>query len=142
MHLQEIATIAGKSGLFRITKPTRAGVILESLDAQKTKTVAGPSSRVSILKEISIYTSTAEGSVALELVLMSIYEKYSGQPLALGSKSTNQELWDFALGVLPDCDTNRVYVSDLKKLANWYNILVQNAPSLFEKKEETTPASA
>ena len=52
MELSEIATLAGKSGLFRVLKPTRTGVILESLDEKKTKIVAGTQHRVSVLEEI------------------------------------------------------------------------------------------
>jgi hypothetical protein len=69
--------------LFRVLKPTRAGVILESLDEQRTRSVAGPQSRVSLLKEISIYTTDAEGSVPLEEVLRKIYAKYGDQPCPL-----------------------------------------------------------
>ena len=64
MNLRDIAAVSGKSGLYRVLKPTRTGVILESLDANKTKLVANANSRVSILKEISVYTTTAEGTVS------------------------------------------------------------------------------
>lgn len=140
MNLQDIATISGKGGLFRISKPTRTGVILETLDAQKTKIVAGATSRVSILKEISIYTTSKEGSVLLEKVLMDIFTKYEGKTVELSSKSSEKELWDFVFGVIEDCDKSRVYTSDLKKLVSWYNILVQYAPDLFVAKTEETPA--
>ena len=66
MELSDIATLAGKGGLFKILKPTRTGVILESLDEKKTKLVAGTQYRISILEEISIYTTDAEGSKPLK----------------------------------------------------------------------------
>ena len=58
MNFKDIATVAGKPGLYKILKPTRSGVILESLDEKKAKLVAGMSMRVSILSDISIYTMT------------------------------------------------------------------------------------
>lgn len=132
MDLKEIAAISGKGGLYRVMKPTRAGVILESLDEQKTRSVAGPQSRVSLLKEISIYTTDAEGSVPLEDVFRRIYEKYGEKTLPVESKSDADALGDFLSEVLPEYDRDRVYPSDMKKLVIWYNILVNYLPEFFQ----------
>ena len=58
--LKQIANIAGHSGLYRILKPSRAGVIVETLDDKKAKTMMGPTARVSVLNDISIYVDTAD----------------------------------------------------------------------------------
>ncbi len=137
MDLKEIAAISGKSGLFRVLKPTRAGVILESLDEQRTRSVAGPQSRVSLLKEISIYTTDAEGSVPLEEVFRKIYAKYGDQPLPVDNKADADALGDFVGEVLPEYDRDRVYPSDMKKLVLWYTLLVNHLPEFFQ-----TPAAA
>lgn len=142
MDLKEIATISGKGGLFRLLKPTRSGVILEAIDEQKSKLVAGPQYRVSLLKEISIYTTGKESSIPLEDVLSAVFEKY-GKDVPVGPKSSSEELASFIEEVVPNYDKDRVYASDMKKLVNWYTILVNHAPELFEKKEENitqTPA--
>ena len=76
MDLRDVAAIAGKPGLYKVIKPTRTGVILETLDAEKKKLVANANSRVSILKEISIYTNTAEGTVLLEEVYEKLYRLF------------------------------------------------------------------
>jgi hypothetical protein len=136
MDLKEIAAISGKGGLYRVMKPTRAGVILESLDEQKTRSVAGPQSRVSLLKEISIYTTDAEGSVPLEDVFRKIYEKYGENALPVESKSDADALGDFMGEVLPEYDRDRVYPSDMKKLVIWYNILVNHLPEFFQAQAE------
>ena len=151
MDLKEIAAISGKSGLFRVLKPTRAGVILESLDEQRTRSVAGPQSRVSLLKEISIYTTDAEGSVPLEEVFRKIYAKYGDQPLPVDNKADADALGDFVGEVLPEYDRDRVYPSDMKKLVLWYTLLVNHLPEFFqtpapaattETDAETAPADA
>ncbi len=72
MDFKELATVSGKPGLFKILKPTRSGVILESLDDKKTKLVAGIAQRVSILSDISIYTLTEEGAEPLKSVMQKI----------------------------------------------------------------------
>lgn len=134
--LKEVAHISGKGGLYRIIKPTRAGVIVEALDETKARAVVGANSRVSVLKEISIYTDTKEGSVGLAQVLTSIFDKF-GAPVDLDPKAASQpELANFLGEVLPDYDRERVYTSDIKKLVTWFNLLIRHLPEIFEKKEE------
>ncbi len=77
--LKQIANVAGYSGLYRILKPGRAGVIVESLDDKKAKTMMGPTARVSVLNDISIYVDddSEEKSVTLGDVLLTVREKYN-----------------------------------------------------------------
>lgn len=133
-ELTKIAAMAGQGGLFSIHTALKNGVVLESLDDKKTKLVAGATSKVSILSEISIYTTTGDGSVSLESVLQALYAKHKGTS-SVSSKSDGSELRQFLVEVLPETDFDRVYVSDIKKLANWYNILVQHAPEVLKPKE-------
>jgi len=139
MELSEIASIAGKGGLYKITKPTRSGVIVETLDEKKQKMVASADNRISILKEISIYTTDQEGSVPLEDVLRKIHEEFEGDP-GVSSSSNPEELKAFMKHIVPEYDMDRVYNSDIKKLVSWYNILFKQAPEVFEPKTEE-PAS-
>lgn len=144
MELSEIASIAGKGGLYKITKPTRSGVIVESLDEKKQKLVASASNRISVLKEISIYTTDQEGSIALENVLKKIKEEFD-EDLGVNSSSNPEELKAFMKHIVPDYDQNRVYVSDIKKLISWYNILYKQAPEVLkpeseESKKEEAPS--
>ena len=137
MTLDYIATLSGKGGLFKVFKPAKSGVILESLDEAKTKLVATPNHRLSILSEISIYTTTKEGTVALAEVLQKINKEY-GNDIGVDSEDA-QELKSFLKSVLPEYDESRVYVSDIKKLVKWYSILLKYAPEVLvesaDKKE-------
>ncbi|MCU0428576.1 MAG: DUF5606 domain-containing protein [Cytophagaceae bacterium] len=140
--LKEIASVSGKGGLFRILKPTRNGVILETLDEKKSKLVANANERVSILKEISIYTTGAESSKPLEEILVTIKSTF-GESLGVTTKSSEAELRAFLSKVLPDYDEEKVYASDIKKLVSWYEILVKFFPEALvieEKKETATEA--
>lgn len=136
MTLSDIATISGKSTLFKVLKPGKAGVILESLDEVKTKIVATASHRLSILSEISIYTTSKEGTVPLEEVIKRIHKEY-GADLGLDAEAEGAELKSFLKSVVPDYDESRVYVSDMKKLVKWYGLLLKQAPELFEEKAPT-----
>ncbi|HLL94406.1 MAG TPA: DUF5606 domain-containing protein [Spirosoma sp.] len=149
--LKQIANIAGYSGLYRILKPSRNGVIVESIDDKKAKTMMGPTARVSVLNDISIYTDGEEQSKPLGDVLLAVNEKY-GENLTVDSKGSNEVLADFMASVVPDYDRDRVRPTDIKKLIVWYGILRQYAPEVFEQatddvteqdtsgSDETTPA--
>ena len=137
MTLTEIATITGKGGLFRVMAPTKSGVILESLDDAKTKMVATTNHRLSLLNEISIYTTTKEGTVPLADVLKKMNAEF-GKDLGVDANSDASELKSFMKSILPAYDEDRVYVSDIKKLVKWYEILNKFAPEILtaEEKEE------
>jgi hypothetical protein len=135
MTLAEIASISGKGGLFKVVAPTKSGVILESLDEAKTKLVATTSHRLSLLHEISIYTTTKEGTVPLEDILKKMHSDFSND-LGVDGNSDASELKSFMKAVLPEFDENRVYVSDIKKLVRWYEIISKYAPELLAEKPE------
>lgn len=137
MELKEIASVSGKGGLFKVVKPSRTGVILESLDQHKKKLVAHAHDRVSILDEISIYTTDAEGNVPLQRVMQTIHKEF-GDDTGIDNKSSKEEIMSFLKHILPNYDANQVYPSDVKKLINWYEIILKEAPEILagEKKEE------
>ena len=140
MEFSDIASVSGKGGLFKIVSPTRTGVILESLDEHKKKMVASVHNKVSVLSEISIYTTDSEGAVPLEEVMRKIHQEFDGDT-DLDKNSEADELKSFLKFILPDYDESRVYTSDIKKLVNWYNLLVVEAPEVLEKKKEEKTSS-
>ena len=134
--LQEVANISGKPGLYRIVKPGRAGVIVETLDAKKKKELIPVNAKVSVLKDISIYTEQYDKSVPLADLFLKIRELF-GTQVEMDLKSANAtELFDFMAKILPDFDRERVYSSDVKKIVQWYNILSAELPVLFEAPSE------
>ncbi|TAH20954.1 MAG: hypothetical protein EAZ08_04395 [Cytophagales bacterium] len=138
MTLKDIASVAGKPGLYKVLKPSRTGVLLEAIDEKKTKMIANAQQRVSILKEVSIYANNAEGSVALKDVFLKIQEKH-GNKIDIDT-SNNKLLLGFVAEIVPDYDTEKVYASDVKKLVNWYNVLAAHSPEVFTAQEETETA--
>lgn len=135
MDLKDIAAVSGRGGLFKVLKPTRTGVILESIDEQKIKLIANANNRISLLKEISVYTTTKESSLPLENVFTTIYEKF-GKKISVNPKSSDQELKTFLGDIVPEYDSEKVYNSDIKKIVNWYSILIEYFPGIFEKPKE------
>jgi hypothetical protein len=144
MKLNEIASVSGKGGLYKIVGSTKGSLILESLDTSKTKLVAGGNQKISVLTEISIYTNNKEGTTPLEDVLKKIHAEFGDDP-GVDSESDPNELKAFLKSVLPDYDEQRVYVSDIRKLVKWYATLVRETPDLFTEKgkpeeEKTKPS--
>jgi hypothetical protein len=135
MDFSEIASVSGKGGLYKVLTPTRTGVILESLDEKKSKLVAGMQSRISVLKEISIFTTDQDGAVALEEVLRKMHAEF-GDDLGVDTQSDTEELRAFVKHVLPNYDQERVYPSDMKKLVAWYYILLKEVPEVFASPAE------
>ncbi len=137
LNLREIVAISGRSGLYRVVSPARTGILVETLDDARTRTLVSAQQQVSSLGDISIYTTTDEGTIALADVLTAIRRAH-GPKLDLTAKSEPQALVTFIRQAVPDYDADRVYLSDIKKLVTWYNIL---GPHLPEEEAEAAPAA-
>jgi hypothetical protein len=135
MNLKEILAIAGYPGLYKYVSQAKNGIIVESL-LDKKRMPAYSSAKVSALEDIAIFTENAE--VPLGDIFSKIYEKESGG-VAPDAKSSTGVLTAYFEGILPDYDKKKVYVSDIKKVITWYNILhglnLLNLPD--EAKSET-----
>ena len=133
MDLTEILSIAGKPGLYKMITHTKAGMVVESMDGDKRFPVFAHE-KISSLEEISIFTETDD--IPLKDIFKKIHEMLEGGK-ALSHKSSANELKDFFDDVVPDYDKERVYVSDIKKVIQWYNILQEKEMLDFTEEEET-----
>ena len=129
--LRDIAHISGKSGLYKILKPGRGGVIVETLDDKKQREMVSANARVSVLKDISIYTEDQNKSIPLSDIFLKIRELH-GETIADDYKSfSNNQLFDFFGQIMPDFDRQKVYPADVKKILGWYNVLSKQLPEVF-----------
>jgi hypothetical protein len=106
------------------------------LDEKKSKLVAGMSMRVSILNDISIYTLSEAGAEPLESVMKKIEATFQGDT-GVDAGASDAELRAFLKSVLPDFDIDRVYVSDIKKLNAWYQIIRATVPEVLQDSPAT-----
>ena len=120
MSLDKVLSISGKPGLYKLIAQTRAGFVAESLIDNKRISVS-LHSNVSVLSEIAIYTLTEE--VPLKQVFENIKKKEKGEKTSVKPKDSKDKLEEYFFDVLPDYDEDRVYVSDIKKVLQWYNLL-------------------
>lgn len=128
MSLDKILAISGKPGLYELKAQTRSGFVAESLIDGKRITV-GLRNNVSLLSEIAIYTLKEE--VPLGDVFNKIKEKENGEKTSVSHKDDKVKLEEYFFEVLPDYDEDKVYPGDIKKIIQWYNLLLSKGISDF-----------
>jgi hypothetical protein len=131
--LKKILSVSGKSGLFKMVSQGKNMFIAESLIDQKRIPVY-PRDKVVSLGDISIYTEGEE--VPLVQIFNTIKEKENGKPIDFSPAIKPDELKSYFAEILPDFDRDRVYPSDIKKIMNWYNLLINTGIVDFKKDEE------
>lgn len=143
MDLSGIISISGRPGLYKVIAQGKNSIIVESL-TDKKRFPAYATDRISALGDISIYTY--EGDKPLKEIFEDIYAKQDGKE-APSHKEDISVLQAYILEIIPDYDEERVYPSDIKKLVQWYNMLLKSGnlkPEVEEKpaeekKEEQAP---
>ena len=129
--LKTILSISGRPGLFKLVSQGKNMLIVESLTTKK-RMPAYARDKVVSLGDIAIYTDGEE--VPLSKVMTTIYEK-NVKALDPNSYKTNDEIRDFFLDVLPNFDQDRVYLTDIKKIISWYNLLLEAGITSFEEEK-------
>ena len=131
---ERVLTISGRPGLYRLLSSGRNMLVVEVVDATKKRMPIHNSDKVVMLDDIAIYTDTEE--VPLREVFKKIYEKENAVlPMDL-KLATPEELVEYFESVMPDYDRERVYLTHIKKMYSWYNILVANGITDFEEPAE------
>jgi hypothetical protein len=137
IRLKDILSISGKGGLFKYVAQARNGMVVESIE-EKKRHVAAATARVSSLEDIAIFTKDEE--VPLADVFYTIYEKNQGKE-TISHRVPTDELKNYFEEIVPDYDQERVYVSDIKKVIQWYNQLQQHGLLEVIDKEESAESS-
>jgi len=132
--INNILAITGKPGLFRLVSRGNNMLIVESLlDGKRTPTYARD--KIVALSEVAMFTTGDD--VALSEVLTKVGEKEGLKAASIDAKkSDNDALRAWFGDVLPDFDRDRVYPSDIRKLIQWYNILVAAGITDFSVEEQ------
>jgi len=134
MILKDILSISGEPGLFKFIAQGKNAIIIEHLETKK-RTSAYSSAKVSSLEDIAIFTDKED--MPLGKVFDLIFEKENGGK-TIDSKADAGKLKVWFEGILPEYSKDKVYMSDIKKVAQWYNIL--HSLNLLVKEEPEKPA--
>ena len=130
--LETILAISGKPGLYRLISRGNRNLIVETIDEKKKRMPTFATDKIISLADIAMYTEEKEAP--LREVLNNIKQKEGGKAVALDyRKASKEELYAFLAEVLPSFDRDRVYPADVKKLIQWYNLLVENGLDDFDE---------
>jgi dephospho-CoA kinase len=131
---QTILAIAGKPGLYKLVSQGKNNLIVEALDASHRRQPAFGTDRITSLSDIAMFTDDEE--VPLMNVLESLKTLEKGKKVTIDiKKASGDELREYFAKVLPTFDRERVHNSDIKKLLQWYNILIENGITDFKEEE-------
>lgn len=130
IDLTGFISISGQPGLYKIVAQSKNGIIVENL-ADKKRLNVYASTKVSTLSDISMFTTGDDKPI--EEIVSCIFDKEKGGP-AVDNKADDKAIEAYFAGVLPEYDKERVYVSNMRKLINWYNTL-QSTGNLKAKEE-------
>ena len=134
-----ILSISGRPGLYSLVSQGKGMLIVESINAEKKRIPTGGRDRVTSLTDIAIYTTGED--MPLMQVMDNILKKEDGKTTPFNPKTASkEELSAYMAEVLPSYDKDRVYVTDIKKLLVWYNILVENGINDFATEEAEAAA--
>ena len=135
--LKEILSISGKPGLYKLINNTANALIVESLLDGK-RFPAYSNAKIIALEDISIYTEDED--MPLKTVFKRMYEKEEGKP-AINHKESSAAITNYIESVIPEYDADRVYVSDMRKMIQWYNLLLdKNLYKPYKRSNFTNPS--
>ena len=137
MDLQGIISISGRPGLFKIVTQGKSNVIVESL-IDKKRFPAFASEKISSIEDISIFTY--EEDVKLTDVFSTLLSQNDGKE-SINHKVEESVLRSTFTSVLSNYDIDRVYLSDIRKVFQWYNLLLKEGLLKLEVIEDTEAAS-
>ena len=136
--LQTILAISGKPGLYKLVSRAKNSLIVEILDETHRRLPAFAADRITSLADIAMYTDGDD--VPLGKLLENMKQLEESKEASINyKKASGDELREYFAKVLPNFDRERVHVSDIKKLIQWYNILVNNGVTDFENEMQPTP---
>lgn len=130
--IKRILSIAGKPGLYSLVSNGKNMLIVENI-ATKKRMPAYATDKVMSLADIAIYTTGDD--MPLYEVFEKISEKNDGKPVDINALKTNEQLREYFGEILPEFDEERVHNGDIRKVFQWYNLLVSNGVTKFKDEE-------
>lgn len=134
MEYREIVSVTGIGGLFQLVTTKSDGAIVRNITDNSTKFISARKHNVTPLESIEIYTVSDE-NVRLHEIFIKMQE-VEAKTAPASAKGSNDEIKTYFNDIFPEMDMERVYVSDMKKILKWYNLLKDNDLLHFENVED------
>ena len=130
--LKTVLSISGRPGLYKLVSQGKNMLIVEAIGTGK-RMPAYAHDKIISLGDIAIYTM--EEDIPLADVFESIKVKNEGKAVDVKAMKSDKEIREYFATVLPEFDDERVYTNDIKKVFNWYNVLVAAGMTEFKSAE-------
>lgn len=130
--LKTVLSISGRPGLYKLVSQGKNMLIVEAIGTGK-RMPAYAHDKIISLGDIAIYTM--EEDIPLADVFESIKVKNEGKAVDVKAMKNDKEIREYFATVLPEFDDERVYTNDIKKVFNWYNVLVAAGMTEFKSAE-------
>lgn len=138
MEYKDIVSVTGIGGLFHLLATKSDGAVIRNISDNSTKFISARLHNVTPLESIEVYTTT--DNVRLQEVFIKMQESESSTPPVDAKKASGDDIKNYFVTVFPDFDLERVYVSDMKKMLKWYQLLKEKDLLKFEEPAEESPA--
>ena len=141
MELKDVASVFGKSGLHQIIGKGASGLVLESIDEFKKRSITPLTQKVSILEDVSVFLN--EGEIKLHEIFAKMQEMLKENKLnSISKNSSGDEIKKWFALIVPDFDKEKVYNSDILKISNWFTILNSFIDFSIKPSEESNENAA
>ena len=140
MEYREIVAVTGLGGLYQLLTTKSDGAIVRNVADKTTKFISARQHNVTPLESIEVYTTG--DNVRLHNVFQKMLEHEASVPPADAKSTDNNAIKNYFTSIFPEFDQERVYVSDMKKMLKWYEVLKSNDLLRFEQQEEADAAAA
>lgn len=133
--LKNILTITGRPGLYKVVAQSNKGMIIVESLIDKKRFPSFSHEKAVALSDIAMFTE--DGEKPLREIFELVKAKEAGKTASVDPKASGAELFEWFESVLPNFDRDHVHPGDVKKLVQWYNLLITSGITDFEEKDET-----
>lgn len=133
MNLKDILAISGLPGLHKMIDSRGNGLLVQGMDGGKTKFYSMRKHQFTPMETVAIYTMS--DTIELSEILQRMLDQVEENP-PVGVKESKEKIEDYFSSIVPDYDEDRVYVSDMKKVIKWFNILNERGYLTMEPEDE------
>ena len=133
MNLKDILAISGLPGLYKMIDSRGNGLLVQGIDGGKTQFYSMRKHQFTPMETVAIYTMS--DTIELSVILQRMLDQATENPPA-GVKESKEKIEDYFSSIVPDYDEDRVYVSDMKKVIKWFNILNEKGYLTMEPEDE------
>ena len=133
MNLKDILAISGLPGLYKMIDSRGNGLLVQGMDGGKTKFYSMRKHQFTPMETVAIYTMS--DTIELSEILQRMLDQVEENP-PVGVKESKEKIEDYFSSIVPDYDEDRVYVSDMKKVIKWFNILNEKGYLTMEPEDE------